>query len=126
MVTDHATTGGANITAFLIAALGPFFGPYAVIVMAALAGALWPLSTMKVETRMSGAFFLLRIVTAAVFLTSSVAYYIETRFNIPAIEGMAAIAFFIGALGNGWSPVFKGLREGLAALARGIGGSKPE
>lgn len=123
MAEPTTTAGGVTLTVFLTALLGPFFGPYAVIVMCALLGAMWPLSVMPNTTRVSGAFFLARIVSAAVVLTTSAAWYLETKHGFPAIHGMAVIAFFIGALGNGWGPVLSALRQGLAAVARGIGGA---
>lgn len=123
MAEPTSTAGGVSLTVLLTAFLGPFLGPYAVIVMASILGAMWPLSVMPDTTKKSGAFFLFRIVSAAVILTTSAAYYLETKFGFPAIHGMAVVAFFIGALGNGWSPVFTALRQGLAGLARGIGGA---
>lgn len=107
----------------LTSVLGPFLGSYAVIVMASLLGAMWPLSVMANTTRVSGAFFLVRIVSTAVVLTTSAAWYLETRYSFPAVHGMSVIAFFIGALGNGWGPVLAALRQGLAAVARGVGGA---
>lgn len=123
MAEPTSTAAGVTLTVFLTALLGPFFGPYAVIVMCALLGAMWPLSVMPNTTRVSGAFFLLRIVSAAVVLTTSAAWYLEKTYELPAVHGMAVVAFFIGALGNGWGPVLSALRQGLAALAKGIGGA---
>lgn len=121
-MAEPTTTGGISITALLIALLGPLAGQYTVIVMAALAGALWPLSTMVIPTRVAGASFLFRIVASAVLLTGSAAWYLETHYEVPAIHGMAVVAFLIGAMGNGWSPVFLAMRSGLVALARAVGG----
>ena len=123
MAEPTSTAAGVTLTVFLTALLGPFFGPYAVIVMCALLGAMWPLSVMPSTTRVSGAFFLLRIVSTAVVLTTSAAWYLEKTYEFPAVHGMAVVAFFIGALGNGWGPVLSALRQGLAALAKGIGGA---
>lgn len=119
-MAEPASTGGVTITVFLITALGPFAGPYAVIVMASLLGAMWPLSVMPDMTRRSGALFLVRIVSTAVVLTTSAAWYLEETYGFPAVHGMAVVAFFIGALGNGWAPVFSALRSGLAAAAKGL------
>lgn len=123
-MAEPASTSGVTITVFLITLLGPFAGPYAVIVMASLLGAMWPLSVMPEMTRRSGALFLLRIVSTAVVLTTSAAWYLEQSYGFPAVHGMAVVAFFIGALGNGWAPVFSALRGGLTAAARGLAGSK--
>lgn len=122
-MAEPTTVGGISITALLIALIGPLAGQYAVIVMAALAGALWPLSTMELESRKSGAAFLARIVFSAVFLSGSAAWYLETSYAIPAAHGMAVVAFLIGAMGNGWSPVFRAMRDAILAVVRVAGNS---
>lgn len=120
-MAEPTSTSGITITVFLITVLGPFAGPYAVIVMASLLGAMWPLSVMPNMTRRSGALFLLRIVSTAVVLTTSAAWYLEQSYGFPAVHGMAVVAFFIGALGNGWAPVLGALRQGLTVAANGVG-----
>jgi hypothetical protein len=102
-----------SITALAIALLGPMAGPYALIVFAALAGALWPLSTMPTVTRAQGASFLVRVVAASVVLTGTAAYWIESTYSVPAAQSFAVVAFLIGAMGNGWRPVLQGLRNAL-------------
>lgn len=120
MAVEPTSASGITLTVLLTTLLGPFAGPYAVIVMASLLGAMWPLSVMPDMTRRAGALFLFRIVSTAVILTVSAAWYLETEHGIPAVHGMAVVAFFIGALGNGWTPVFAALRSGLAAAAKGL------
>jgi len=115
------STSSLSITALAIALLGPMAGPYALIVFAALAGALWPLSTMPTVTRMQGAAFLLRVVSGAVVLTGSAAYLIESIYKVPAIESFALVSFGIGAVGNGWRPVLQGLRGALVNLVNRLG-----
>lgn len=115
------STSTLSITALAIAVLGPMAGPYALIVFAALAGALWPLSTMPTVTRMQGAAFLVRVVAGAVVLTGSAAYWIESRYKVPAVESVALVAFGIGAMGNGWRPVLGGLRGALVNLVSRLG-----
>jgi hypothetical protein len=110
-----------SITALAIAVMGPAAGPYALIVFAALAGALWPLSTMPTATRAQGAAFLLRVVSGAVVVTASVAYGIERLYSVPVVESLALVAFGIGAMGNGWRPVLQGLRGALVNLVSRLG-----
>lgn len=105
------STSTLSITALAIALLGPLAGPYALIVFAALAGALWPLSTMPTVTRTQGAIFLVRVVLTSVTLTGGAAYWIETHYQVPAAQSFAYVAFGIGAMGNGWRPVLAGLRN---------------
>lgn len=120
-------TSGISITALFIAVLGPLAGQYSLIVMSALAGALWPLSTMGGTTRRDGALFLLRVVVTAIFLTGTAAWFLEDAFSLPIYEGMAVVSFCIGALGNGWRKVFVGLRDGLSAIMGALaGGSRDD
>ena len=116
------TSSSITVTALLIGLLGSAAGQYACIVMAALAGALWPLSWMDVETRKQGAMFLLRVVSAAVILTGSVAYWLETEYKFPAAYSLSGVAFLIGALGNGWRPVLEGIGKALGNFAGSLGG----
>ncbi len=116
MAAEPTSAGSAGIAAILIALMGPLGGEYSAIIFAALGGALWPLSTMKGTTKRSGAFFLFRIVTTAVLLTSVGTYILEHNYGLPALHGMTIVAFVIGALGNGWSPVLSALRDGIAAF----------
>lgn len=123
MAEPSAPTLG--ITALAIALLGPMAGPYSLIVFAALAGALWPLSTMPTVTRAQGAVFLLRVVGTAVVLTGGCTWWIESRYQVPAAQSLALVAFAIGALGNGWRPVLAALRNGLInAIGRLVDTSK--
>ena len=122
MAEPTSTTAGISATALLIAFLGPLAGPYALIVMAALAGALWPLSTMEIPTRMDGAKFLARIVATACLLSGTAAWWLETRYSLPAVHGMAVVAFLIGAMGNGWRPVLAAMGEALAFVVGRLAG----
>jgi uncharacterized membrane protein YkvI len=120
-MAEPTTTSGVSLTALLIAVLGPLAGQYTVIVMAALAGAMWPLSTMDMKTKIAGAAFLFRIVSAAVILSGSAAFFLEQQYGYPVIHGMAVVAFVIGAMGNGWTPVFRAMRDGMSAFLRAVG-----
>lgn len=116
MSTEPAS-GSISLTVLLIAFLGPAAGQYALIVFAALGGSLWPLATMGNIGKFGGAMFLLRIVATAVILTGSAAYYLEHQYNVPAVHGMAVVAFLIGALGNGWDTVLSGVRSAFVTAA---------
>lgn len=119
-MAEPTSTGGITLTVFLITLLGPFAGPYAVIVMASLLGAMWPLSVMPDMTKKAGAFFLLRVVSTAVVLSTSASYFLEAHYGFPVIHGMSVVAFAIGAFGNGWNPVFSALRQGAGAIAKQV------
>ena len=116
MAAEPTSVGSIGLTALLVALLGPASGEYAAIVFAALAGAMWPLSTMQGTTKRSGAFFLIKIVITAVVLTGGATYWLEQNYNFPARYGMTVVAFIIGALGNGWGPVIDGVRDAVVAI----------
>lgn len=120
MAEPTSTSAGISLAAVFVALLGPMAGPYVLIVFAALAGALWPLSASETTTRKAGAWLVLRCTLTAVALTSVLAALLQTHWSIPATEALAPVAFFIGALGNGWRPVFDAIGAALAAVAGGI------
>lgn len=121
MLEPTSSSAGLSLAAVAIALLGPMAGPYLVIVFAAMGGALWPLSVADTASRAAGAWLLLRCTLTALALTSALAALAEQQWQIPAIESLAPVAFFIGALGNGWRPVFDALALALQALAGRVG-----
>ena len=114
-MSEPASTS-TSLAVIAIAAVGPAAGPYAVVVMAALAGALWPLSTMEGLTKRTGAWLLLRIVTTAVVLGGFGASLIEQWFGVPAYDAAAAAAFVVGAIGTGWTRIGRALSGLLVRL----------
>ena len=75
-----------------------------------LAGGVW-----------AGAWLLLRCTLMAIVLTVFLASGIERLWGIPANEALAPIALIIGALGNGWRPVFEAMGEVIKALVERYG-----
>jgi len=121
-MAEPTTTGGISLTVIFVAFLGPLAGPYALIAFAALAGALWPLSAHTTATRKEGAWLLLRCTLTAVILTGALATVIGRLVDIPVTEAWAPVALFIGALGNGWRPVFDAMGAAIGAFAGKVGG----
>lgn len=119
---EPTSTSGFSLAVLAIAMMGPMAGPYALIVFAAISGALWPLSIAETASRVSGAWLLLRCTLTAVALTSALAALVQHQWQIPAIESLAPVAFFIGALGNGWRPVFGALAVALQTIVAGRAG----
>jgi len=115
------TSSGISLTVISIALLGPLAGPYALIVFSALAGALWPLSAVPTPTRADGAWLLLRCTVTAVLLTVFIAQGLDHLWEIPANEALAPVALIIGAMGNGWRPVFDSVGAALGALITKFG-----
>lgn len=92
-------------TAYWIAVLAPMFGNNALIIVSALAGAMWPLSVRESKGRLDSAFFLLRLVCTAAVLTGFTAHLIEVRFGYHSQEIISPVAFFIGAVGDRWRTI---------------------
>ncbi len=128
-MAEPTSSAGVSLVAISIALLGPMAGPYALIVFAALAGALWPLSAATTPSKATGAWLLLRCTLTAIMLTGVLATLVQTHWGIPAKEALSVVAFFIGALGNGWRPVFDGIASAMTGLigiiANRQGGPKP-
>lgn len=120
---EPTSTSGLSLAAVSIALLGPMAGPYVLIVFAAMAGALWPLSATDTISRSAGGWLLLRCTLTAVVLTSALSQVLQSRWQIPVNEAWAPVAFAIGALGNGWRPVFDAISAALQAIAGRLGGS---
>lgn len=123
-MAEPSTSAGVSLTVIFVALLGPMAGPYALIAFAALAGAMWPLSASATATRMDGAWLLLRCTLMAIVLTVSLASGIERLWAIPAHEALAPVALLIGALGNGWRPVFESIGAAVRALIGRAGGAQ--
>lgn len=122
---EPTSTSGLSLAAVSIALLGPMAGPYVLIVFAAMAGALWPLSAADTISRSAGGWLLLRCTLTAVVLTSALSLVLQKQWQIPANETLAPVAFAIGALGNGWRPVFEAVGSALQAVLSRAGGPKP-
>lgn len=124
-MAEPSTSAGISLTVLSVALLGPTLGPYALIAFASLAGALWPLSASNTGTRLAGAWLLLRCTLTAILLTVFLASIIERTWGMPVNESLAPVALMIGAMGNGWRPVFGALGDSLrTVLGRLVGGQQ--
>ena len=118
--TTSATAFG--LTALSVSLLGPMAGPYALIAMCALAGAMWPLFSSETQSRKHGALLLLMCAMTAISLAAFFAVMLEKWTGVSVMESLPFVAFSIGALGNGWRPIFAALGSGLAGFAGRFGG----
>lgn len=125
-MAEPTTTGGISLTVIFVALLGPMAGPYALIAFAALAGALWPLSAQTTATRVEGAWLLLRCTLTSIILTVFLSSLLFRLWEIPVNEALAPVSLLIGALGNGWRPVFDSIGAAMGAAVGKIGGQKNE
>lgn len=101
-MSEPTSTAGVSIVTVAIGLLGPAAGPYATIVLGALAGALWALSAAPTETRAAGAGLVLRLVLTAVVLTGGAAAALEAQYGWPGHQLLAPVAFGIGMGGDRW------------------------
>jgi hypothetical protein len=86
-------------------------GPYVLIVLCAIAGAMWPLTAAQTASYREGAWLLLRCAALALAGTGVIAWAIERQLGVPVSESTGVIALLIGAMGNGWGPVFQMLSQ---------------
>lgn len=121
-MAEPTTSAGISLTVFAVVLLGPMVGPYALIALSALAGAMWPLSSAKLDGRVDGAWLLFRCTLMAILLTGFMSGIIERAWGIQVVESLGPVAFSIGALGNGWKPVFSALGDAMKAIIGRAGG----
>jgi len=120
-MAEPTSSAGATLAVLTVALLGPLAGPYTLIVMSALAGALWPMGDATTASRKAGAWLLLRCTLTAVALTGVISLLIQKHWSVPAIEVLSPVAFIIGALGNGWKPVFEAIGAAISAVVGRVG-----
>jgi len=106
---------------FVGPALAGVIGPYAVIIIAALAGASWALSDETATNTTSALWFLLRITITAAVLTSVVVALLE-RYLLPGGNEasrwlIAPVAFGIGWVGRDWPTLLRWLGSLLSRIA---------
>jgi len=114
--TTSIAATSLSVTTVAVFVAGPIFGPWVAVVGLALAGALWPLGAAETPTRAAAAWLLLRCTLTAIALTGAISAYAEIHFGITPGSAQGVIAFLIGALGNGWKPVFESVSSLAVAL----------
>jgi len=122
MPEPTTSAAGISIAALSIALLGPLAGPYALILFAALAGSLWPLSAANTATRIEGAWLVLRCTLTSVVLTGGATAWLQSEYDVHVDESIAPVAFAFGALGNGWRAVLDALAGVVSAAVQRPGG----
>lgn len=124
---EPVQTAAASVSLMTLAVtmFGPLVGPYIVILLGSVAGGLWALSSAKSQTRMQGAWLMLRCVFTALVLTAVIAGVIGLRFDVPVTEAYVVVSFVIGMLGNRWQDVIETIKTRLQTLISTAGGPKP-
>lgn len=120
-MAEPTSTSGFSLAALAVALLGPLAGPYAAIFFAALAGSLWPVSSATGISRAAGAWLMTRCILTSVVLTSTAAAILSAQYNIQPSELLSPVAFFLGALGNGWRPILDAVTGFIRAAINNMG-----
>ena len=101
-MAEPVISPSVSLIVVAIALFGPMAGPYAVIVLSALAGALWTLASTPTPNRMAGGLLVMRLVLTAVVLTGGGAWALEKQYGWPAHQLLAPLAFAVGMGGDRW------------------------
>jgi hypothetical protein len=119
----QSTLAGVSLITLAVAVFGPQAGPYIVIVLGALGGGLWALSSATLDTRLQGAWLMLRCLVTAIVLTAMIAGLLGPWLGIATLEAYAAVAFCIGALGNKWLEIIDSIKQRIQSVI--TGGARP-
>lgn len=120
------SSSGTGLVALAIAALGPTFGEYGLIVFAALGGSLWALGRREAAAPIVGARFLLKIVVSAVLLTGFIAAALERYTSLSAPQWLAPVAFAIGFFGDNWSNMGQSIVDAIRNFLINRSGGTPK
>ena len=123
-MAEPTSSAGVSIAALAIALAGPLAGPYSLILFAALAGSLWPLSAAATITRTAGAWLVLRCTLTSVVLTGGASAWMATQYGWQINELIAPVAFVFGALGNGWRAVLDTIGGVVSSIMQRLGAPK--
>lgn len=106
------------LAATLSPAVSAVLGPYAVIILASGTGAAWSLGRREPSTKLSAAWFFLRVNMTACILTSSIAALLNKVYEVPGVEwSFALVAFAVGLVGDDWKAAGLWLLERLPRRA---------
>ena len=119
----QSTVAGVSLITLAVAMFGPSAGPYIVIVLGSVGGGLWALSSAVIETRVQGAWLMLRCMVTAVVLTAMIAGLLGPWLGVNTLEVYVVVAFVIGALGNKWIEIIDAVKTRMQNII--VGGSRP-
>lgn len=115
-MSEHVlSTSGA--TAIVVAAAGYLSGDYTSILFGAVAGSFWPLAGATTESRVKGAWLLVKLVMTALALTGFIAHLLEQYKAVESASSvLGVVAFFIAVLGDRWVRVFDAMANGMVSV----------
>lgn len=115
----QSTVAGVSLITLAVAIFGPHAGPYLVIVLGSIGGGLWALAGARVQTRMQGAWLMLRCLVTAIALTAMIAGLLGPWLGTDTLEAYVVVAFAIGALGNHWLEIIDSLKNRVSNFVGG-------
>lgn len=121
-MTEPIAPAAVGIVALAVAVLGPLAGPYVVIMLAALAGALWALASEPTASRADAGLLVFRLMLTATVLAGGLAWWLEDVYKWPAHQVLAPTAFVVGMGGNRWRALIDAV---IKMVAGRIGAGKP-
>ena len=121
-MTEPVAPVAVGIVALSVALAGPLAGPYFVILLAALAGALWALAAEPTANRADAALLVFRLMLTATVLAGGLAWWLEHVYQWPAHQVLAPAAFIVGMGGNRWRALIDAV---IKMVASRIGGGTP-
>lgn len=102
------------VTSMLLAMLASLNGDAGAILLGAFAGSLWPVSSLKTETRTAALLLMTKLAFTALALAGFAAYLLEIYPGLPPNRTLMPAAFLIALMGNKWT----GAQEHLAAALK--------
>lgn len=101
-MAEPTSTTSLSLAGLMITLFGAALGPYAAIVCAALAGAMYSVSRINTGGARRGVLILIQIVVTAVVLTGAVLWIIETSTGLQSPHLLAIVAFVIAVYFERW------------------------
>lgn len=113
-----SVASGAS-TAAVIMLTSAAAGDYALIVLGGVAGVMHSISRVTLESKVDGAWYVLRWVFTAVILTGGISFMLDKYLGIPAGNWPGVVAFSITFFADRWAVLADKL---LDSLVRRIAG----
>ena len=95
-----APTWSASLVGAGAVAFGPEVGPWAAVMLAAVAGSLWSVGNSATQSRLTAFLLLLRLVLTALVFTGAVIALAADQLTALGEHVAPAVAFTIGFLGD--------------------------
>lgn len=117
-----SVASGAS-TAAIVMLTSAAAGDYALIMLGGVAGVMHSISRVPLESKVDGAWYVLRWVFTAVILTGGISFMLDKYLGIPAGNWPGVVAFFITFFADRWTAMADRLLNGIVdGVLRRLGG----